>query len=127
MDELRKKQKLKKRLYSLPALILLAGITFLFIRGTYIVFEKKAESEQYVQALEKKSEDLQEEQAVLTQNIESLKTEEGIEKEVKEKYNVAKEGEHVVILVDRQATSTESASSSRAWYQKIWDAILSAL
>jgi len=127
MDELRKKQKLKKRLYSAPSLAVLLLITFVFVRGTYIVFEKKAESAEYVAALEVKAESLREKQAELTQNIESLKTEEGLEKEVKEKYNVSKPGEKVVILVDPKATSTDEAPDSRAWYQKAWDAIISAL
>lgn len=127
MEELRRKQKLKKRLYSTPALVILVLITFIFIRGTYIVFTKKAESAQYVTALEAKETALKEEQSQLTQNIESLKTDAGLEKEVKEKYNVAKEGEHVVILVDKGSQATTTASSSRAWYQRFWDDIMSAL
>ncbi len=127
MDELRKKQKLKKRLYSWPALILLAAITFVFVRGTYIVFTKKAESEQYVQTLNSKAIALKAEESELKAEIASLGTSAGIEKEVKEKYNVAKEGEHVVILVDKPDTATSTALEGRPWWHRAWDAIISAL
>ncbi|MDB5194334.1 MAG: hypothetical protein JWN50_348 [Parcubacteria group bacterium] len=127
MRELQQKQKLKRRLYSTPALILLAFITFMFIRGTYIVFEKKVESAQYVKTLSDKEQALNKEQTDLTANIASLETESGLEKEVKAKYNVAKDGEHVVILVDQAATTTDTAPEHLPWYEKAWNVIMSAL
>jgi cell division protein FtsB len=127
MRELQQKQRMKRRLYSTPALVLLAFITFLFVRGTYVVLEKKSESARSVELLEAKAVALRQKQVELTDNIESLKTAEGIEKEVKEKYNVAKEGERVVILVDREATTTDNTAVSKPWWQKAWSAIMSAL
>lgn len=127
MDELRKKQKLKKRLYSWPALLVLGFITFIFVRGTVIVFEKKAESAQYVTALQQKADTLRTQETQLESNIAGLKTEAGLEKEVKEKYNVAKDGERVVILVDQKGGSSTDATDTRAWYERAWDAIISAL
>jgi len=127
MEELRKKQKLKKRLYSIPSLVVLLLITFVFIRGTYIVFQKKAESATYVTSLQAKELSLRTQETELESNIASLKTEDGLEKEVKEKYNVSKPGERVVILVDPKASSTAEAADSRAWYRRVWDAIISAL
>lgn len=127
MEELRRKQKLKKRLYSWPALVLLVFITFIFVRGTYLVFQKKIESTRDVQALEAKKNSLDEEQAELTQNIASLKTDAGLEKEVKEKYNVALPGEHVVILVDPDSSSSATSTDGRAWYERLWSDILAAL
>jgi cell division protein FtsB len=127
MRELQQKQRMKRRLYSTPALILLAFITFLFVRGTYVVLEKKSESARSVELLNEKAIALRQKQVELADNIEALKTSEGIEREVKEKYNVAKEGERVVILVDREATTTDNTAVSKPWWQKAWSAIMSAL
>ncbi len=124
MRELERKQKVKRRLYSTPALLVLTFITFLFIRGTYIVFEKKADSGSYVKVLEAKAENLRTKQVELEANLQSIETPEGIEKEIKAKYNVAKEGEHVVILVDKNATPEDPGQEKKAWYEKFWDAIM---
>jgi cell division protein FtsB len=127
MRELREKQQMKRRLYSWPSLILLIFITVLFLRGTYVVFQKKAESAAYVTSLSQKEEDLQKQQTELSANIEGLKTEEGLEKEVKAKYNVAKDGEHVVILVDENGNASDTEPENDSWIQKAWNAIMSAL
>ncbi len=127
MRELREKQQMKRRLYSWPSLILLAFITFFFIRGTYIVFLKKAESADYVKSLSQKSEDLNKKELDLSANIASLETESGLEKEVKAKYNVAKEGEHVVILVDQNSSATDTTPEKSPWWKNIWNAIISAI
>jgi cell division protein FtsB len=107
--------------------MLMAFITFLFLRGTYIVFQKKVESAAYVSALSQKAEDLEKKRVELTANIASLETESGLEKEVKAKYNVAKEGEHVVILVDKSDEATNTAPEDPPWMKKFWNAIMSAL
>ena len=127
MREFQQKQKMRRRLYSTPVLILLAFITVLFIRGTYVVFTKKAESETYVKALSVKADTLTKKESQLTASIASLKTESGLEKEVKEKYNVAKDGEHVVILVDKQASSTGNGEENFPWYKKFWNVIMGSL
>jgi cell division protein FtsB len=127
MRELQEKQKMRKRLYSTPVLILLVFVTVLFIRGTYIVFTKKASSATYVKALSIKTDALHKKQTELEANIASLKTESGLEKEVKEKYNVAKEGEHVVILIDKTASSTGDMEEKLPWYKKFWNVIIGSL
>lgn len=118
---------MKRRLYSIPALVILAFLAFLFVRGTYIVFKKKSNSGNSVVQLEAKVAALREKQAELTANIEGLRSGEGIEKEVKQKYNVAREGEYVVILIDEEATTTEVVAEDKPWWRRAWDGILSAL
>ena len=118
---------MKRRLYSVPALLVLLFVTVIFIRGTYVVFTKKAASAQYVESLSAQQVSLNQEETQLTANIASLKTESGLEKEVKEKYNVAKDGEHVVILVDSNASTSSDATSTLPWYKKMWNAIIGSL
>jgi cell division protein FtsB len=127
MRELREKQKLKRRLYSIPVLLLLTFVTGLFIRGTYVVFTKKIESAEYVKNLSLRSEELKRKQAELSANIASLGTESGLEKEVKAKYNVAKEGERFIILVDQGSATASDMIVDLPWWKKAWNAIISAL
>lgn len=127
MRELQQRQKFKRRLYSTPALLALLVVTILIARGTYSVWQKKVSSQAYVTSLEAKVAELNTEEVDVTQNMASLGTESGIEKEVKEKYNVAKEGEHVVILVDPTPTTTQEVGPEKSWFRRAWSAIISAL
>jgi cell division protein FtsB len=63
---------------------------------------------------------LEERQKDLTASIASLKTPEGEEKELRNKFGVVKEGERMIILVDERATSnTAAVVESKNWWQKL--------
>lgn len=126
MRELQQRQKFKRRLYSTPALVALAVITVFFIRGTYLVFQKKIESQKNVEILQAKVVELNRKQESLTANMEAIDTDAGFEKEVKSKYNVAKEGERVVILVDPKSATTSPDRDVRPWYKRVVDAVVRA-
>lgn len=124
MRELQQRQRLKRRIYSVPVLIALAIIVVLFARGTYQVFQKRGDSALHVSSLEQKVLDLKEKEKRLGASISALYTPEGVEKEVKEKFNVSKEGEYVVILVDQNEATTTDKTSGIPWYKKLWSAIM---
>lgn len=125
MKELQKKQKLKKKLYSPWALALLVLVVIFLAKGTYQVFQKRQGSVDHVSTLESKVQDLQTKESRLRANIDALQTEAGIEKEVKEKFNVSKEGEHVAILVDDLKAPISDMQVNIPWYKRFWNAIIS--
>ncbi|MEX2010486.1 MAG: septum formation initiator family protein [Parcubacteria group bacterium] len=124
MKELQQRQKLKRRIYSTPVLIALACLVVIFARGTYQVFQKRGESVDHVSSLEQKVRDLEEKERRLSSGIAALNTPEGIEREVKEKFNVSKEGEYVVILVDQNTSTTTDDREGTPWYKRLWNAII---
>ncbi len=124
MRELQKKQLLKKRMYSIPVLMLLLVVVLLTLRGTWIVLEKRAESIKYVKALEAKSKTLEERKSELDQEVDYLETEAGIDEEIKERFNVAKIGEKVVIIVDPKPIATTTLNNVLPWYKRFWNAII---
>ncbi|KND48813.1 MAG: hypothetical protein AB200_00025 [Parcubacteria bacterium C7867-005] len=119
MKELQEKQRIKKRLYSTPGLVVLLIVAFFMIRGAYGVIVKERESSKYVEDLEKKIGSLSQRQEDLRDGIGRLETEEGIETEIKEKFSVSKPGERVVVVVDQRKISTSSATSSIPWYKRL--------
>jgi hypothetical protein len=57
-------------------------------------------------------------------SIELISTQEGLEREIREKFGVTKEGEHLALVVDPQVATTSTEDSSRPWYKKLLDVIM---
>ena len=124
MRELRQKQKIKRRLYSTPVLVILLVIALLAIRSTWSIIGKYRESAGYVDDLRQKSIDLNAREAELKANIARLGTDAGIETEIKEKFNVSREGEQVAIIVDKDGHSTSTSTTTDPWWKRLWDSIM---
>jgi len=125
MKELQRKQRMKRLLYSVPSLICLSAITFFLAKGAGGVMLKERESAGVVSGLEAKALASEERQKELEASIERLKTEEGVMEEIKDKFSVTREGEHVAIIVDERRAATSTGVPERAWYKRFWAAIIS--
>ena len=66
-------------------------------------------------------EGLQARDKMLSAEIERLKTETGVEQEIREKFNLVKEGEEVIVVVDKD---TEADSSSGVTEISFWQRVL---
>ncbi len=124
MKELQQKQKLKRKLYSTPALIALLVITIFAIRGAYGVVVKDRESQRYVDNLKAKITLLSARESELKVQIARLGTDEGIDTLIKEKFSVSKEGEKVAVILDRDDKSTSTSQVELNWLQKLWRGFL---
>ncbi len=124
MKELQSKQRFKKILGSLPILILMLVPTFFLVRGAISIMTKSYESAQTLEQLEKEADALSQRQAELKVGIDKLQSGEGVEDEIRSKFNVALEGEQVAIIVEEKPTATTSNEERGSWYQKWWDAII---
>ena len=124
MKEFQQKQKTRRRLYSLPVLAVLSILTIFMIRGVVEVVQIRQTSVIDVNRLQEKVSILSDRERELEGGIERLKTEAGINEEIKEKFNVTQSDEQVAIIVDaKKATSTEDISLD-VWYKKVWHKII---
>jgi cell division protein FtsB len=89
--------------------------------------QKERQSAADVLALESKAAALSEEEDKLGGEIEKLNTTSGIDEEIKQKFNVSAEGEHVAVIIDPANAGSSTASSSESWYTRAWNAILTAI
>lgn len=119
MREFQKKAETRRLIYSIPSLILLFLVALLLLNGVIGVLGKEFASRKQARELEDKMALLRAREAELEVDIARLQTEEGIEKEIKEKFSVVQEGEHVAVLVDERKTAS-STDDGEAWYKKIW-------
>jgi cell division protein FtsB len=123
MQELRRKQKFKRALYSFPSLILLILLTYFLAKGTYGVMSIERESSQTVKKLEGEVALLSLRERELKDEINLLRTEEGIVEEIRRKFSVTNEGEHVAVIVEaREKEGNEGRKKS--WWRKVLDAIM---
>ncbi len=90
-----------QRLYSKPVLIGLIIMIGLLARGTFEVYQKEKESRKNVAMVKREYDALMERRDLLKKETEKLATEEGIEAALREKYQVSKEGESVLVVVDK--------------------------
>jgi cell division protein FtsB len=123
MHDFQKKKRIRKILYSPIVIVVLALIIIILVRGVWGVYMKANIS---MENLEKEKLELQKlsiRQENLASSIDYLKTDQGIENEIRTKFRAVKEGEKVVIIVDNQVTPTTSpaiASTTRGIWYKIF-------
>lgn len=109
------KRKLKKYLYSKPALILLTLIMLLVSKAAWNVYDKLEISRANLEMTERELDKLKERKAALASQIEYLETEQGVEAEIRQKFRLVKEGEGIAVIIDDDiqlptATTTHNKS-----------------
>ena len=110
-------------MYSPIVLLLLSILVFFMAKGAASVMNKERESRAKVSELDKESQKLESRQKMLQANIGKLETEEGVIEEIRQKFNVTREGESVTIIVDNQE-KLNTTSKDATWYKKWWNAII---
>ena len=106
-------------LFYAALLALLVAVLFLGF-ATWRVFEKDKEVKGNYQTAEGKLESLEEQKLSLQADIASLGEERGIEEVVRERYPLARDGEEVIVIVDRKkAGEAEESTSSVGLWQRI--------
>lgn len=102
MLEFYERRKLKRLLYSWPAVFVLLLIFLFLAQNVWDVFvterntiDKRTERATVLENLEGRK-------AVLESQIDKLNTERGLEEEIRNKFEVSKEGESVIVLLDKK-------------------------
>jgi len=115
-------KKFKKNQYkfwhSPFALIVLFSLIVIFGYNMIGLVEKKRDTSNKKEQILSQIEDLKEREQLLQKNNLKLETEEGKEEVIREKYQVSKEGEKVIILVDEEDNSLIDESNERS---SLWD------
>lgn len=84
----------------------MAAVLVLMSLAAFNIYKKYRESSENRKRAQGELESLEQRNRELSSRIERLKTERGLEEEIRKKFNVAKEGEGVVIIVPKSGTSS---------------------
>ncbi|MDO8430518.1 MAG: hypothetical protein Q7S72_00815 [Candidatus Taylorbacteria bacterium] len=120
MLEFQKKKKIRRILYSPIVLIILSGLLIVLVSGVWGVYKKTQLSIENLEREKMEFEKLVIREKTLASSIDYLKTEQGIENEIRTKFRAVKEGEKVVVIIDNQASVTPtgvSTSTAGFWYK----------
>ena len=124
MKELQRKQGIRRIIYSIPSIIILSIIAFILTKGALGVMNKEWKSSELSKDLEEKAAALVLREQELREGVRRLETEEGIKDEIREKFSVTQEGEHVAVIIDDRGASSSTDSSTLPWYKRLWIAIM---
>lgn len=102
MREFQEKQKIRRRVYSRTSIIALFVLCILVAKGLTGVYAKERSSRIEVERLDIQKKELEEKLILVSAQTEILKTEKGIESEIRNKFDVVKVGERVLVVVDKE-------------------------
>lgn len=100
MFDFYERRKIKQWLYSWPFLIILIVVSILLSHGVWEVFKQERQTRINKNQRLTHLEELEIRKNALQEEINRLNTERGVEEEIRQKFEVAKEGEEVIVIVD---------------------------
>jgi cell division protein FtsB len=117
MFDFHEKRRIRELLYSKPAIGLLFLLTIWLSISAYNRYEIAAETKKKLEMKQGELQSLQERSGVLEAQVHYLEDDRGIEEELRSRFDVAKEGEDVIVLVDErpheEKTTTVEPSPSK--------------
>ncbi len=122
MLEFQDKRKLKRWAYSKPAIGVLFLLLLFLAHSTWGVYQKKLESEANLLRVSNELNALVKREGTLGADIGKLQTSQGVEAEIRNRFQVAKEGEHVALIVDKDKAGANNTSgeTQKSW----WDSFV---
>jgi cell division protein FtsB len=111
-----------RKLYSKTVLALLLVAIILLARGTWGVYQKEQESRRNVAMVNAELQSLMNRKALLQSETEKLATQEGIEAALREKYQVSKQGESVLVVVDKPLPPSATEDGNN-FFSKFWHSV----
>ena len=119
-----KQRKIKRKIYSWWGVAILVVIVFFFLNNTWDVYLKYSASKQNIEGLEEQYKNAQNREQELGGKIDNLRTEKGLEQEIREKFNVAKEGEKVVVIVNSNVEEKPAEPRETGLFEELWQDVL---
>jgi cell division protein FtsB len=119
MLDFQQKRKVRHFLYNRSTLIVLGIAVLVVMHSTWVVYQKQRESQQQLAVSQKRVSELSSRDAELRDQIGRIQTTSGVEAEIRAKFNVAKENEQVVVLVDDTASGTATSTRPTGFWASI--------
>jgi cell division protein FtsB len=91
---------IRKIVFRKISLIVLVIVFAIFASGTWNVYKKEEFARENRQMAEKELEDLRQRETALTEELTRLNTKRGLEEEIRQKFDVGRDGEQLIVLVD---------------------------
>lgn len=87
-------------------------------QGLWGVYQKKRETDVWRQEAETKMHTLEAREADVAAIVAHLETPEGVEQALREQFDVGKEGEGVIIVLNQE--NVDLATTTESWWKRMW-------
>lgn len=105
MRSFQEKKGFKHILESKPVLLFLAILVLVFAWNVFGFWGKMEETRKNKKIAEDKIVELQQEKEKLSSDISKLKTDQGVEESIRDKFGLVKEGENMIVVFDNKDNS----------------------
>ncbi|MFA6446295.1 MAG: septum formation initiator family protein [Candidatus Paceibacterota bacterium] len=119
MRDFQEKRKWKRVLYSKGILFVLVVLLIIVAQATWKVFQKQHLAKDNAALVTRELADLEGRNTELSAQIDEMNTDRGVEDVIRDSYQVAKEGEQMVIVVDGHVDNNIEPLATTTWWGKI--------
>jgi len=112
----------KSIIYTLPVVIILFGLVFLVGKASWNTYGKMQESSERRAQAEAELDDVLSRYDELQKKVDYLETDKGVEEEIRTKFNVAREGEKVFVIVGDEK-EIDTTDVERGFFSGLWHKI----
>ncbi len=119
MRKFETQKQIKGRIYSRTTLIILLFILVFTAKGVFNIYLRNRESVLARNETAMRLKDLEGRKELLNLEISRLNENDGIEREIREKFNVVKPGENVAIIVPDEIVETKEEKSG--FFERFWN------
>lgn len=124
MTKFQKDRRDPKHIWSSPIILfLLFIVVVIFMYNMIDIIEKSRETAKKKNFVANQVEDLKKRETILKKDIEKLNTMQGVEEEIREKYQMVKQGEKMVVILDEveNETSDNENTEQISGISRIWN------
>lgn len=111
----------KRKKYSKTLLLVMVLILVLLVRGVFSVYAKERESQGEIDRILTQKSELQKRYENITEQSDALKSNTGVESEIRNKFDVVKQGEGVIVIVEKEMLVIQE--DNRSVLKKFWDSV----
>ncbi len=115
MLDFQQKRKLRSIAYSWVTVCILCIVSILALRSVWVVYTKYRESNTLRMQSYARLQELESRERELSDRIQRLDTDQGVEAEIRSKFDVAKKGEQVIVIVDDTVSTSTPPASHSIW------------
>jgi len=116
-------RKIKKTLYSKWTIIVLFLLSIFAIHALWGIYHKYTESQYNLDILTSQYIQIQQREGELQEEIQDLQSKDGIDKEIREKFSVVKEGEQVLVISGDNTVDVPKVEE-KGFVRSVWDSFL---
>lgn len=121
MSDFQQKRKIRGVMYSKLSILVLLVLIFFLAKATYNLYGKYRVSAGDYTIVKNDYDSLKTRKDMLDSEIDRLRTDNGIEEEIRSKFNVAKPGETVVVIINNSTTSTKDVQQKSDLWSRFLD------